>query len=84
MGFDTIEINLVIVFDPEVSEFLEEAHTDIWLNLKKKVHTVSESRHTYCWRRFARQYFGSQLIDVEVNRNEENDENGRKYPTEKV
>ena len=26
----------IIVFEPEVSEFLEEAHTDIWLNLKKK------------------------------------------------
>ena len=32
--------------------------------------------------RFARQYFGSQFIDVEVNRNVENDENRRKYFSE--
>ena len=33
-------------------------------------------------RRFAREYFDSQLIDVEVNRNVENDENRRKYFSE--
>ena len=42
LGFDTIEINLVIVFDPEVSEFLEEAHTDIWLNLNHATPIVGE------------------------------------------
>ena len=51
-------------------------------SIQNKVQNVSELCHTYCWRRFAREYFGSQLIDVEVNRNVENDENRRKYFSE--
>ena len=62
----------IMVIELEVSELVENALT------------VFKWCHTYSWRRFARQYFSSQLLDVEVNRNEENDENGRKYPTEKV
>ena len=31
-----------MVFEPEVSEFLEEAHTDIWLNLNHATPIVGE------------------------------------------